>query len=292
MHVRWRERECAERAGEGAKDLNKRSADGWENGVGRVAHLVELRELSLSYAGEGRARFDLGWVAGSRGESELRAWGSPSERKRASLIVSFALAETLAKIILDSINLHGTPDIISPFFNLTSLTLRDCTLSPNFGAVLPCLFPSLRSLTLQPASNTSLHIIHTILVPLAPQLESLTWAPIACADHKRAGPKDSVLLVLLPLCTSIISLGIPISSLRNLRPGQLPLSLRRLRLYLNRTGNEANEVLRVMEMLPSAIETVEMNFSGWISVQAGEDVVQQIQKRVAGKVELGLVQDR
>lgn len=74
LHVRWREREGAERegAGEGAKQLNERSADGWEDGVGRVARLVELREVSLSYAGGEEGRFDLNWVAGSRGEFECR----------------------------------------------------------------------------------------------------------------------------------------------------------------------------------------------------------------------------
>lgn len=70
LHVRWRERESAKLVGSAPKGDGGRSADRWGDGVGRVARLVDLREVLLEYTGTGQAGVSLDWIAGSRSESE------------------------------------------------------------------------------------------------------------------------------------------------------------------------------------------------------------------------------
>ncbi|ORY92406.1 hypothetical protein BCR35DRAFT_348808 [Leucosporidium creatinivorum] len=216
----------------------------------------------LSYDGDDEARFDLSWV-----------------------VVS---TKTLLKLTLESVTLKGTSDTLPPFLTLTSLTLRDCTVSPPLTPFLPSLFPSLRSLTLRPTPDTSFHLIQAVLVPFAPQLDSLTWSPSpkATAENGSARAEDGLLLAMLSLCTSLSYLGIPISTLRHLNAGQLPPSLKRLRLRLSRTGDEAKEVLSAVKKLPSTVEVVEMALCGWMSARAGEELLQEVRRRVAGRVRL------
>lgn len=205
--------------------------------------------------------------------------------------MSFAVAETLVKLELDSVALEGTPDILFPFLQLTSLTLRDCTLSPTLAPSLPSLFPSIRFLTLRSAPSISTHTIHTILLPLAPKLQTLSWSTTASADIGSGRAGDAVLLAILPLYTSLIALNIPISTLRHLRADQLPPSLARLRLGLRRTGEEAKEVLRVVEMLPWTVEAVYMDIPGWMSAQVAEELLERVRRRVAARVRLRLVEE-
>lgn len=204
-----------------------------------------------------------------------------------SLTPTFALTETLVKLTLDSLHLGGTPDALFPFHCLTFLDLTNCNLSPSFGAALPSPFPSLRSLTLS-ASTSPSHTICTLLTALAPQLESLRWSPKPSTGETRR-VEDAEFLATIPLCTSLITLHTTLPTLHHLGQDQLPPSLKRLRLDLRRSGEEAKEVLRVVEMLPLTVDMVDLTLPGWMSVQAGEEMLQQVRRMVAGRVGLRLV---
>lgn len=286
LHVRWREREGAELAGSAAKGNEERSWDRWEDGLGRVDRLIGLRELVLRHAGKERACFDLSWVAGSRGEFKRR---TPLSRRKPSLTTTYAPPETLVKLTLESLDLERTSHTLTPFHLLTSLTLRHCTFSPSVSAVLSTLLPSLRSLKIQSCGDSP-HTIYALLSSLAPQLESLSWSPKPSIENGRN--ESSPLMATLPLCTSLLALRVPVSTFRHLTTVKLPLSLQRLHLDLSRSGEETKEVLEVMEVLPSSVEKVELSLSGWMSVQASEEMLQQVGRSVAGKVRLTLIEER